>query len=207
MKLLSHTIGIFTNPDKEWQAIRADKHSFVQVFLSHVPILALIPCVAAFIGVTKVGFTLGGHVAKLTPASAGMLAVVTYIALLAGIYLVGEFINWMAKAYGVEDDEPTRHYEGTALAVFVTTPVLLAGIVMLYPHLWLVVTVMGLAAVYSVYLLYEGIPILMNMSKDRAFMYASAVLTVGLVMMVTVMICSVIIWTMGVGPVYQHHYQ
>ncbi|WP_160152809.1 Yip1 family protein [Microbulbifer sp. ALW1] len=206
MKLLSHTIGIFTNPDKEWRAIRADKHSFVQVFLSHVPILALIPCVAGYIGVTHFGFELGGHVAKLTPKSAGYLAVVTYIALLVGIYLVGEFINWMAKAYGVEGDEPTRHYEGTALAVFITTPVLLAGIVMLYPHLWLVVTVMGLAGLYSVYLLYEGIPILMNMSKERAFLYASAVLTVGLVMMVTVMICSVIIWTMGVGPVYQHDY-
>ncbi|WP_078085708.1 Yip1 family protein [Microbulbifer mangrovi] len=206
MRLLSHTIGIFTNPDKEWQAIRADKHSFLQVFFSHVPILALIPCIAGYIGVTQVGFELGGHVSKLTPASGGSLAVITYIALLVGIYLVGEFINWMAKAYGVEGDEPTRHYEGTALAVFITTPVLLAGIVMLYPHLWLVVTVMGLAGIYSVYLLYEGIPILMNMSKERAFLYASAVLTIGLVGLVTIMICSVIIWTMGVGPVYQHLY-
>ena len=206
MRLLSHTIGIFTNPDREWQAIRSDRHSFLQVFLSHVPILALIPCVAGFIGVSQVGFALGGHTAKLTPGSAGALAVVTYIAILVGIYLVGEFINWMAKAYGVEGDETTRHYEGTALAVFVTTPVLLAGIVLLYPHLWLVVTVMGLAGLYSVYLIYEGIPILMNMSKERAFLYASAVLTVGLVMIVTVLICSVIIWTMGVGPVYQHDY-
>ncbi|WGL17958.1 Yip1 family protein [Microbulbifer bruguierae] len=203
MKLLSHTIGIFTNPDKEWRAIRSDKHSFLQVFLSHVPILALIPCIAGYVGVTLVGFELGGHVAKLTPASALALAVTTYIAILIGIYLVGEFINWMARAYGVEGDEPTLHYEGTALAVFLTTPVLLAGIVMLYPQLWLVVAVMGLAGAYAVYLLYEGIPILMNMSKERAFLYASAVLTVGLVMMVSVMVCSVIVWTMGIGPVYQ----
>lgn len=203
MKLLSHTIGIFTNPDKEWQSIRTDKHSFKQVFFSHVPILALIPCIAGYIGVTRMGFNLGGHLAKLTPTSAALLAVVTYVALLVGIYLLGEFINWMAKAYGVEGDEPTRHYEGTALAVFVTTPVLLASIVLLYPNLWLVVAVMGAAGVYSIYLIYEGIPILMNMNKDRAFLYAGAVLTVGLVMMVTILISSVIIWTMGIGPVYQ----
>ncbi|WP_226665796.1 Yip1 family protein [Microbulbifer aggregans] len=206
MKLLSHTIGIFTNPDREWKAIRSDRHSFLQVFFSHVPILALIPCIAGYIGVTVFGFKLGGHAAKLTPTSAASLALATYIALLVGIYLLGEFINWMAKAYGVEGDEPTRHYEGTALAVFVTTPVLLAGIVLLYPHLWLVVTVMGLAGAYAVYLIYEGIPILMNMSKERAFLYAGAVLTVGLVMMVTMLVTSVIVWTMGVGPVYQHAY-
>lgn len=204
VRLLSHTIGIFTHPDKEWEAIRADRHSYLQLFLSHVPILALIPAVAGYIGVTQFGFELGGHLARLTPASAGLLAAVTYFSILAGVYLLGEFINWMAKSYGVEGDEPTRHYEGTALAVFVTTPIFLASIVLIYPHLWLTVAVIGLAGCYSVYLIYEGIPILMNMSKERAFLYACAVITVALVMMVTVMVGSVILWSMGIGPVYQH---
>ncbi|WP_323845076.1 Yip1 family protein [Microbulbifer magnicolonia] len=204
MRILSHTIGIFTHPDREWQAIRSDKHSFKQVFFSHVPFLALIPCIAGYVGVTRFGFELGGHLTKLTPASAGVLAVVTYFAMLIGVYLLGEFINWMAKSYGVEGDEPTRHYEGTALAVFVTTPIFLASIVVLYPHLWLTVLVVGLAGAYSIYLMFEGIPILMNMNKDRAFLYACAVVTVALIMMVTVLIGSVILWSMGIGPVYQH---
>ncbi|MCW8125159.1 Yip1 family protein [Microbulbifer halophilus] len=204
MRLLSHTIGIFTHPDREWEAIRADRDSSMQVFLSHVPILALIPCIAGYIGVTRVGFELGGHLARLTPGSAAVLAVVMYFAIVAGVYLLGEFIKWMARSYGVEDDEPRRHYEGTALAVFVTTPIFLASIVLIYPHLWLAVAVIGLAGIYSVYLIYEGIPILMNMSRERAFLYAGAVITVALVMMVTVMIGSVILWSVGIGPVYQH---
>ena len=204
MRFLSHTLGILINPDKEWKAIRADRHSFTQVFLSHVPILALIPCVAGYFGVTHFGFQLGGHLTQLTPASAGVLAVVTYFAMLVGVYLLGEFINWMARSYGVEGDEPTRHYEGTALAVFVTTPIFLASIVVIYPHLWLTVGVIGLAGIYSIYLIFEGIPILMNMSKERAFLYACAVITVALIMMVAVLIGSVILWSMGVGPVYQH---
>ncbi|MCX2780766.1 Yip1 family protein [Microbulbifer thermotolerans] len=204
MRLLSHTIGIFTHPDKEWKAIRADHLSFAQVFFSHVPILALIPTIAGYIGVTYVGFELGGHLTKLTSQSAALLAVVTYFAIVLGIYLLGEFINWMAKSYGVEGDEPRRHYEGTALAVFVTTPIFLASFVLIYPHLWLTVIVFGLAGTYSIYLLFEGIPILMNMNKERAFLYACAVVTVALVMMVTVMIGSVILWSIGIGPVYQH---
>lgn len=204
MRLLGHTIGIFTNPAKTWKAIRADRHSFLEVFFTHVPILALIPVIAGYIGVTYVGFELGGHLTKLTPQSAGILAVVTYFAVVLGVYLLGEFINWMAKSYGVEGDEPTRHYEGTALAVFVTTPIFLASIVLIYPHLWLTMAAIGLAGTYSVYLLFEGIPILMNMNRERAFLYACAVVTVALVMMVTVMIASVILWSLGIGPVYQH---
>lgn len=204
MRLLRHTLGILTNPDKEWEAIRADDHSVAQVFLSHVPILALIPCIAGYIGVTRFGFELGGHLTKLTPASAGLLAVVTYFSMLVGVFLLGEFIKWMARSYGVEGDEPTHHYEGMALAVFVTMPIFLASIVVLYPHRWLAMGVLGLAGTYSIYLMFEGIPILMNMSKERAFLYAFAVVTVALVMMVSVLVGSVILWTMGVGPVYQH---
>lgn len=204
MRLLSHTIGIFTNPDKEWKAIRADRDSFVQVFLSHVPFLALIPCIAGYIGVTRFGFQIGDRLVKLTPGSAAALSIVTYVSLVVGVYLFGEFINWMARSYGVEDEEPRRHYEGTALAVFVTTPIFLAGIVSIYPNLWLNAAVTGLAGIYSVYLIYEGIPILMNINKERAFMYAGAVITVGLVLLVGVRIGAVILWSMGIGPVYQH---
>ena len=204
MKLLSHTIGIFTNPDKEWQSIRSDKHSFVQVFLSHVPILALIPVVSGYIGVTQVGFRIGENVEKLTPSSALTLAVITYFAILVGVYIFGEFINWLAKSFRVPGDEETRHYEGTALAVFATTPIFLVGFVGLYPSLWLNAGVTLLATCYSVYLIYEGIPILMNIDKERAFVYASSVVTVGLVLLVTVRIGTVILWGMGVGPVYQN---
>ncbi|WP_308366544.1 MULTISPECIES: Yip1 family protein [unclassified Microbulbifer] len=203
MRFLSHTLGIFIHPGKEWEAIRSERHSFAQVFFSHVPILALIPCVAGYFGVTLVGFRVGDHVARLTPGSAAALAVVTYFSLLIGVYLFGEFINWMSRSYGVKGDEPTRHYEGTALAVFVTTPIFLSGIVGLYPHLWLNAAVTGLAGVYSIYLIFEGIPILMNMSKERAFLYAYSVITVGLVLLVIVRVGAVILWSLGMGPVYQ----
>ncbi|MFI2812619.1 MULTISPECIES: Yip1 family protein [Microbulbifer] len=204
MRILSHTLGILTNPDKEWKAIRADKHSFAQVFLSHVPFLALIPCISGYIGVTQFGFRVGDNVAKLTPASAATLAILTYLAMLIGVYLFGEFINWMAKTYMVEGNEETRHYEGTALAVFVTTPIFLVGFIGLYPNLWVNAGVTMLAACYSIYLIYEGIPILMNLSKEQSFMYATSVVTVGLVLLVTVRVGSVILWSMGVGPIYQN---
>ncbi|MDN3638943.1 Yip1 family protein [Simiduia curdlanivorans] len=203
MALLEHTLGILLHPDQEWKAIRNERHSFAQVFFSHVPILALIPPVAAFIGVTQVGWTIGdGDVVKLTVESALSLCIMTYIALMVGVYVLGEFINWMAKTYGVTDSAEKRHYEGTALAVYITTPVFLAGIAGIYPELWLNAVATILAGCYAVYLVYEGIPILMNIDKERAFMYATSVVTVGLVMLVIVRVGTVIVWGMGIGPVY-----
>lgn len=203
MAFLDHTIGILVHPASEWKLIRDQKESFKQVFLSHVPFLALIPAVSAFIGVTQVGWSVGdGDPVKLTTTSALSLCALTYFALLAGVLIFGEFINWMSNTYGVKGPEDRVHYDGTALAVYVTTPIFLAGVFLLYPLLWMNATVLALAGTYSVYLIYEGIPILMKIDKDRAFMYASSVVTVGLVMMVTAMIATVIIWGMGIGPVY-----
>jgi len=203
MAILDHTLGIMLHPDSEWKAIRQDKHSFRQVFLSHVPFLALIPAVSFFIGVTQVGWSFGdSDPVKLTVLSALELCGLTYLALLVGVFLLGEYINWIAKNYGVKDSDERRHYEGTALAVFITTPVFLVGIFGLYPDLWLNAAVTMIAGAYAVYLVYEGIPILMNISKDQAFMYASSVVTFGLVMMVVVRVGAVILWNWGVGPVY-----
>lgn len=203
MGILQHTLGILLHPQAEWKAIRNEKGSFLQVFVNHVPFLALIPAVCAYIGVTQVGWTVAeGEPIKLTSASAASLCALTYVALLAGIYVLGEFINWMSKTYGVQDDDERRHYEGTALAVYISTPTLLAGAALLYPELWLVTAVVGLAAAYSVYLIYQGIPILMNITKEQAFMYATSVVTVGLVLMVSILIATVVIWGMGIGPVY-----
>lgn len=203
MAFLQHTLGIFINPTKEWHSIRAEQSSFKQVFLSHVPFLALIPSVASYFGVTQVGWSIGdGDPVRLTAESAMSLAALTYFALLAGVFVLGEFINWMARTYGVSDTEERRHYEGTALAVYVCTPLFFAGLFAIYPDLWLNAVAMLIAGSYSVYLIYAGIPILMNIDKDRAFLFASSVVTIGLVLMVLTRVGSVLLWGLGIGPVY-----
>ncbi len=203
MGFLQHTLGILIRPSSEWTAIRNAKKSYVQVFVSHVPILALIPVVSAFIGVTQVGWSIGdGPSVRLSVSSAATLCALTYVALIGGIYVFGEFINWMSKTYGVSDPADQRHYGGTALAVYTTMPLLLGGFALLYPLPWFVVAVLGLAACHSIYLIYEGIPLLMNIPRERAFLYASSVVTIGLVLMVFIMMAAVVIWGVGVGPVY-----
>ena len=53
-----------------------------------------------------------------------------------------------------------------------------------------------------VYLLYVGIPTVMNVPKERGFLFASAVVAVCLVILIAIMGASVILWDMGFAPEY-----
>lgn len=196
---LTHTLGLLTHPDREWEAIRNESESVGKLYFAHVLILALIPAAAAFYGSTQVGWQIGdGQVIRLTAASALQLSALFYAAMLAGIYIIGRFIDFFAATYEVRERTP----RGVTLAAYTATPVFLLGVIAVYPNIWVNMLV-GLAAIaYAVYLLYEGLPILMKIPEDRGFMFASSVLTVGLVMFVGLLAISVVIWSMGIGPVY-----
>ena len=76
------------------------------------------------------------------------------------------------------------------------------GLVGLYPTMWIVMLI-GLVAVgYTIYLLYTGVPIMMHIPKEQGFIFASAVLTAGLVLLVATLAVTVVLWGMGIAPAY-----
>lgn len=197
--ILEHTVGLFTHPDEEWATIRTHHESAPKLYIQHTLLLAMIPAIAAFYGTTQTGWTLGTEIpVMLTQASALNLCVLFYMAMLAGVFILGKFIDFMAVTYGVGASE----HRGLELAAYAATPLFIAGTIAVYPDIWLNMFVGLIGVAYSVYLLYEGLPILMNIPKERGFLFASSVLTVGLVMLVALIATSVIIWSFGVGPVY-----
>ncbi len=196
---LSHTVGLFAHPDAEWESIRNEGESLGKLYFGHILLLALIPAVAGFYGTTQVGWQIGdGQIIKLTMTSALQLCTLAYAAMLAGIFIIGKFIDFFAATYQVQDKTP----RGVTLAAYTATPIFLLGVIAVYPNIWVNMLVGLLAVAYAVYLLYEGLPILMKIPAERGFMFASSVLTVGLVMFVALLAISVVIWSMGIGPVY-----
>ncbi len=199
--VLDHITGILTHPNEEWVSIRQEKRSRLIEYLLHVPFLAWLPCISFFIGVHYIGWQLPGSssTVALTMQSAAWLCVLSYLAAMAGVWIFGEFINWMHKTYS---DEPENPHHSMSLAIYVTAPLFIAGIAGVWPNFWFNATVTLIAASYSVYLIYRGIPILMNIPKERAFLYSTSVFTVALVMLVTLRVASVIFWSIGFGPEY-----
>jgi hypothetical protein len=197
--LLKHIPGLLLQPTRQWQLIRDEDKSIAACYFEYILILALIPPVAGFIGVTQTGWQLGwGEPIKLTVTSALPIALAVYLAILVAVFVVGKAIHWMATTYGAT---PTLA-ECVKLAAFVATPLLLLGILQLYPVLWLNFLIGLVALAHAVYLLYSGVPVIMNISREQAFLFSSAVLTFGLVSFVALLAASVILWSFGLSPEY-----
>ncbi|MDH1263366.1 MULTISPECIES: Yip1 family protein [unclassified Pseudomonas] len=197
--MIHHVWGLFTHPDQEWQEIRGEEESISHMYLTHVLILAAIPAVSAFIGTTQVGWAIGDRTpVMLTESSAMQMTIMSYLAMLAGVAVMGAFIHWMARTY----DASPNLTQCVVFAAYTATPLFIGGLAALYPHLWLAMAVGTVAICYTVYLLYVGIPTFMNIPEDEGFMFSSSVLAVGLVVLVAMIATSVILWGLGVGPVY-----
>ncbi len=195
--LIKHLPGLLLNPKSGWETLRQQDKSITSCYLELIIFLALIPPLAGFYGTTQIGWQLGWQEpVKLTIASALVISVLYYLAILVAVFAVGKGIHWMANTYGAS---PTLA-ECVKLAAFTATPLLLIGVVQLYPVLW-VNFLAGLPALaYTVYLLYTGVPILMGISEERGFLFSSAVLTFGLVAFVALLVFTVILWGFGFGP-------
>jgi hypothetical protein len=199
--LLSHAFGLFSHPDKEWATIRKEHETPTRLYVTYVVILAAIAPICAYISTAHFGWAVGAdRLIKLTEISAIQLSVLTYLAMLVGVFALGYAINWMARTYGaMEEHVPSN---GIALAAYSCTPLFLAGFALLYPQPWFNAIVFLAAACYGAWLMFDGLPIVMGIEKDRAVMYGGALLTVALVILVSTRVGSVLLWNMGLGPVF-----
>ncbi|MEQ7919311.1 Yip1 family protein [Xanthomonas sp. WHRI 1810A] len=198
--MIHHVWGLFTHPDQEWQQIRAEEEeSISHMYLTHTLILAAIPAVSAYIGTTQVGWVIGNRApVMLTSDSAVWMTLMSYIAMLCGVGVMGGFIHWMARTY----DATPSLARCVAFATYTATPLFIGGLAALYPHMWLGMMVGVSAVCYTVYLLYVGLPVFMNIPADEGFMFSSSVLAVGLVVLVAIMAFTVVLWGIGIGPEY-----
>jgi len=197
--LLSHVWGLLTHPAEEWEDIRKERCSIGKCYCTHVLFLAALPAIAGYIGTTQIGWSIGtSEVVKLTPQSALVIAILTYFTMLTAVFSIGWMIHWMGKTYGTEQPLP----QGIALSAYSATPLFLIGLMSLYPILWLNMIVGLPALAYSIYLLYTGLPIMMRVNKEQGFLFASAVMAVGLVVLVAVLTVVVLLWGFGIGPVF-----
>jgi len=195
--VIQHLIGLFSNPTNEWSKIKANSCSATQCLLKHVAFMALIPAVSGYIGTTKVGWSIGASGTHyLHNDSAAIIAVLTYFAMLAGVIGMGYMIQWMSDTYGKKQELGRC----IVFAAYVASPLFLIGFMMLYPIMWLNMLI-GLPAIaYTVFLLYNGLPIVMEIEKEKGFLFASAIVGLGMVALVAILATSILLWGFGFGP-------
>ncbi|WP_018691807.1 Yip1 family protein [Algicola sagamiensis] len=196
--ILNHLWGLYAHPKEEWHTIDARHESF-KYSMSHILIIALIPSLCGYYSAAHIGWQLTdtSEVITLPATNAAWLAVAMYFALIVGVFMLAYLAYWMAHTFGAE---PT-FTQTLELAAYTATPIFMSGFAALYPELWFITLVGCVGVAYSVYLLYTGVPILMHIPDDRGFIYASSVVTCGLILLVCILAATAILWTSGLGPV------
>ncbi len=198
--ILNHVWGLFSHPQQEWESIRDEPCTVTMCYVRHVLILAAVPAISAYIGAVQVGWSVGAEeTTKLTASSALPIAIAFYLAMLAAVYVVGRLIHWMSQTFGAQ----TTLAQSVVLVTYTGTPLFLVGIVALYPMPWVNMLFGIVALLYTVYLLYTGVPVVMKITKEQGFLFSSAVLTVGMVTLVGMLAVTVILWGSGLGPAYR----
>jgi hypothetical protein len=171
-KLIERAKNILLTPKTEWPVIAGESATTGELYKNYVLILAAIPAIASFIGMTAIGvgiFRFGVGVALSA-------AVVGYLLSLVLVYVYGLVINALAPTFGGQKDA----MQALKTAVYASTAGWVAGIGGLIPFLGWLIGIAG--AVYTIYLLYLGLPKTMKCPEDKAVGYTAVSVIVGIVL-------------------------
>jgi Yip1 domain len=164
MDIVARAKAITLNPAATWPVIEAEPHDAKSLFVPYMLILAAIPAVASFIGLSLVGMGGFGFSFRVPVASGLAMMVTTYILTLVMTFGMG----WLASALAPTFGGQSNLVQGLKLAVFGGTPMMLAGVLNAVPAL----SIIGLlVALYSLYVMYLGLPVLMKNPKEKTVAY------------------------------------
>ena len=153
---------ILFKPKETWPQIKAEATGISQVFTGYAMILAALPAIFGLLGFTLVGQSFGPITGffRIPFTAALVWAVVWYVLTLISLYVNGLIINALAPSFGSKQNL----VNAVKLAVYSATPGFIAGILSIVPALGFLVMLIGL---YSFYLLFVGLPVMMETPKEK----------------------------------------
>ena len=174
MDMVERAKAITLSPVATWPVIDAETHTTQSLFVPYMLILAAIPAVAMFIGMSIIGMGGFGFSMRLPVATGLAMMVTNYVLTLVMAFGMGWLVSALAPTFGGQNNP----IQGLKLVVFGSTPMLLAGIFHLIPALGMISL---LVAFYGLYVMYVGMPVLMKNPKEKTIPYMLVVAVCGIV--------------------------
>ena len=167
------------------------------VVIKDVLPLALIPPIFLYLGSMQFGWQIGAEeVIHLNQTTLLAIAVCYFLALFLGFIGLAILLRWMAPTYDATL-ETSRHL---TLVATVATPMVVGSVAHLYPHVFVNMLAIIPVLIWSMYLLYRGLPILLQTTPQQGMLMASSLIGIVLVAAVTLLGITVVLWTHGFGP-------
>jgi len=179
---------------EELSETRPEPHT---VFFKYVLWLAIIPPIFAYVGASNFGWRIGAAEPLFVPAGDLVVISMAYFFALLFVYVSTAIVaQWMAATYGA------RHSLGIhyALVTIIAAPLVVGSTMHLFPSIFLNVLVFIPTVMWSMYLLYKGLPIVLRITPERGMLMASALIGYLLVAAVSFLGLTVALLGRGIGP-------
>ncbi len=171
---------ILIEPRAEWAVIETEADSIRELMLCWVAPLSAIGPVAKLIGEQLFGYNDYGADLRPPIETALTEAVVSYLLSLGAAYLLARMISALATYFGGREHR-TRAMK---VAAYGATAAYLAGGFQIVPPLqWI-----GAVGLYSLYLIFTGLPALMHVTRRKALTFTVVTLLAAIGLSIAVMI-------------------
>lgn len=184
MALMDRVKGILLAPKKEWPVIDGEQTSIGDLYRSYIIPLAAIGPIASIIGWSVFGMHIPfvGSI-RLPIGYAIRNAAIAYVLGLVGVYVLALIIDALAPTFGGQKNQ----VQALKAAAYSYTAAWVAGVVTVFPTLGIIVL---LASLYSLYLLYLGLPVVMKAPQEKAVGYTVVVVLVAIVLWIVIAVIT-----------------
>jgi len=174
-KLIDRAKAILLTPKTEWPVIAAEPETTAGLYKNYIVILAALGPIAMFLSlsVLGVGTFLGSF--RIGMGAGLSYLVVSYALGLLSVWIFSLIVNALAPTFGGQKDS----IQALKAVAYAMTAAWVGALGNLLPGIGWLIAMAG--AVYSVYLLYLGLPVTMKSPPEKAVGYTVVCIIVGIV--------------------------
>jgi hypothetical protein len=176
-KIIQRARALLVSPRTEWPVIAAEPATVQDLYREYIMVLAAIPPICLFVKTSILGYAWHGFRIYRLGIGAGLTAaIVEYVVSLVGVYVLAVIIEALAPNFAAQGNR----IQALKVAGYSYTASWVAGCAQILPGLYGLVALAG--AIYSVYLLYLGLPSTMKALPERAGGYTAVTVIIALIL-------------------------
>jgi len=174
MSLIQRVQDILLKPKEAWPIIAGEGGDTASIYTGYLIYLAAIPAIASFIGLSLIGAGGFGFSVRVPIMSGLVQMVVSFVLSLVMVFVLALIVDALAPTFNGTKSQ----ISALKLVAYGSTAGFVGGIFGLIPSL----SILGLVAgLYSIYLIYTGVPVMMKCPPEKAGAYTAVVVVCGIV--------------------------
>jgi hypothetical protein len=173
-KIIERVRDIVLKPKDTWPIIKGERVDLKHLFINYAVPLALIPTVCGLIGMLLIGIRTPIGVVRAPILETTLGSVIGYVLGLAGLLVGAWIIKFLAPHFNSKADLVAA----AKVIIYSMTPYWVVGVLYIIPGLGIVSILAGL---YGIYLMYLGLPAVLETPSDKVILFLISIIAVGFV--------------------------